>query len=305
MASLRNEPQRDGRSEQCTIDDGAEVVGVAGHLDRPPRRQQAGAYALGDVEIQLGFGHAVLGLRPRVEATVSRVEQHVDAPHGRARRAEPPVVRVATWMSAIELTVREPHAAPTDTTPTDTRRPQPLWWVVRRPRITPVSLPWLVSPDVIAQRGELFELLPAHRVERWRRVGRGSTTHFAEHLGLIVEDVRRDYCRMRLPWRTEISQPFGVAHGGALASLIDAVVVPAIGAAYEEPVGFATIDLSVQYLGALRDEDAVAEGWVVQRGSSIAFCEAEVRSATSDRLVAKGILTYKISKPKAPSEVRR
>ena len=267
MASLRNEPQRDGRSEQCTIDDGAEVVGVAGHLDRPPRRQQAGAHALGDVEIQLGFGHAVLGLRPRVEATVSRVEPH--------------------------------------TTPTDTRRPQPLWWVVRRPRITPVSLPWLVSPDVTAQRGELFELLPAHRVERWKRVGRGSTTDFAAHLGLIVEDVRRDYCRMRLPWRTEISQPFGVAHGGALASLIDAVVVPAIGAAYEEPVGFATIDLSVQYLGALRDEDAVAEGWVVQRGSSIAFCEAEVRSATSDRLVAKGILTYKISKPKAPSEVRR
>ena len=234
MASLRNEPQRDGRSEQCTIDDGAEVVGVAGHLDRPPRRQQAGAHALGDVEVQFGLG----GMR---------------------------------W----------------------------------RRRITPVSLPWLVSPDVTAQRGELFELLPAHRVERWKRVGRGSTTHFAEHLGLIVEDVRRDYCRMRLPWRTEISQPFGVAHGGALASLIDAVVVPAIGAAYEEPVGFATIDLSVQYLGALRDEDAVAEGWVVQRGSSIAFCEAEVRSATSDRLVAKGILTYKISKPKAPSEVRR
>ena len=218
---------------------------------------------------------------------------------------EPRVVLVAIWMSASESTEREPHAAPTNATRTHPTRTHPLRWVVRRPGITPVSLPWLVSPDVTAQRGELFELLPAHRVERWKRVGRGPTTHFAEHLGLIVEDVRLDYCRMRLPWRTEISQPFGVAHGGALASLIDAVVVPAIGAAYEEPVGFATIDLSVQYLGAVRDEDAVAEGWVVQRGSSIAFCEAEVRGATSERLVAKGILTYKISKPKAPSEVRR
>ena len=162
-----------------------------------------------------------------------------------------------------------------------------------------------MSADVTSHRAEAFELLPPHRVARWKRVGQGPTTHFAELLGLIVEDVRVDYCRMRLPWRTEIAQPFGVAHGGALASLIDAVVVPAIGGGYEEPVGFATIDLSVQYLGALRDEDAVAEGWVVQRGSSIAFSEAEVRGATSDRLVAKGLLTYKISRPKAPGEVRR
>jgi uncharacterized protein (TIGR00369 family) len=121
----------------------------------------------------------------------------------------------------------------------------------------------------------------------------------------VVEDVRLDYCRMRLPWRTEIAQPFGVAHGGALASLIDAVLVPAIGGAYEEPVGFATIELSVQYLGALRDEDAVAEGWVVQRGASIAFSEAEARGATTGRLIAKGIGTYKISKPKAAHEVQR
>jgi hypothetical protein len=37
---------------------------------------------------------------------------------------------------------------------------------------------------------------------------------------------------------SEISQAFGVAHGGAVASLLDSVVVPAIGG-YDEPVGFA------------------------------------------------------------------
>jgi uncharacterized protein (TIGR00369 family) len=160
-----------------------------------------------------------------------------------------------------------------------------------------------VSPGVTTRAAQHDEL-PPHRRDRWMRYGQGPTTYYAAHLGFAVEDVRVDYCRMRLPWRTEIAQPFGVAHGGAIASLVDCVLVPAIGAGYEEPVGFATIDLTVQYLAALRDEDAVAEGWINQRGSSIAFCEAEVRGASSGLLVAKGVMTYKISRPKAKHEVR-
>ncbi len=136
------------------------------------------------------------------------------------------------------------------------------------------------------------------------RYGAGQTNYFAEHLGLIVEDVRVDYCRMRLPWRTEVAQPFGVAHGGAIASLLDAVLVPAIGAGYDDPVGFATIDLTVQYLAALRDEDAVAEGWINQRGSSILFGEAEARGATSGTLVAKAVTTFIPSAEKASAKPR-
>lgn len=160
------------------------------------------------------------------------------------------------------------------------------------------------SVGAVTDRAARHAELPPHRHERWMRYGQGPTTYFAAHVGLVVEDVRVDYCRMRLPWRTEIAQPFGVAHGGALAALVDCVLVPAIGAGYDEPVGFATIDLTVQYLQALRDEDAVAEGWINQRGSSVAFCEAEVRGASSGALVAKGVMTYKISRPKRPDEVR-
>jgi uncharacterized protein (TIGR00369 family) len=129
------------------------------------------------------------------------------------------------------------------------------------------------------------------------RYGHGEVVRFAELVGLVVEDVRVDYCRMRLPWRAEIAQPFGVAHGGAVASLIDSVVVPAIGAGYEEPVGFATTDLTVQYLGALRDEDAIAEGWVTKRGRSTIFCEAVARGASSGDVIARGLLTYRVLGP--------
>ncbi len=147
-----------------------------------------------------------------------------------------------------------------------------------------------------ARRGDMHAPLPDHLYRRWMRYGqsRDGSTFFPVLVGLIVEDVRTDYCRMRLPWRTEITQPFGVAHGGAIATLIDSVIVPAIGSGYEDQVGFATIDFTVQLMGALLDEDAIAEGWVSQRGRSIAFCEAEVVGASSGDAIARGLLTYRI-----------
>ncbi|CAB5068512.1 unannotated protein [freshwater metagenome] len=103
---------------------------------------------------------------------------------------------------------------------------------------------------------------------------------------------------MRLVFKPSLEQPAGVVHGGAIASLIDSVVVPAIGSAYEAGVNFVTIDLHIQFLGALVGEDAVAEGWVVQRGRSMVFVEAEVIGADSGRLIARGQMTYKVSLPR-------
>jgi uncharacterized protein (TIGR00369 family) len=144
--------------------------------------------------------------------------------------------------------------------------------------------------------------LPASRAERWGRFGQvegDGGEYFINVVGIVVEEIREDYCRMRLPWRRQITQPAGVAHGGALATLLDAVVVPAIGSGYDDPVGFSTVDLHVQYLNALVDEDALAEGWIVQRGRSMVFCEAEIVGATSGRLVARAVLTYKLLGPRA------
>ena len=154
----------------------------------------------------------------------------------------------------------------------------------------------VTTPDRVYPRAEAAAALPDHLHRRWSRYGGSAdATHFAALLGLVVEDVRVDYCRMRLPWRTEISQPFGVAHGGALSSLLDSSVVPAIGSGYETAVSFATVDMTVQFLGALKDEDAVAEGWITQRGRSVIFCEAEAIGAQSGRRVARAVLTYKVA----------
>ncbi|HEY2774492.1 MAG TPA: PaaI family thioesterase [Candidatus Binatia bacterium] len=147
----------------------------------------------------------------------------------------------------------------------------------------------------LAPRAERFAPLSAERAERFAGFAPGRPEYFPGMVGIVLEEVRTDYARMRLPFRSQLNQPAGVVHGGATATLIDTVVVPAIASAYEEPHRFLTIDMQVQYLGAIVGEDAVAEGWITKRGRSTVFCRAEVRTAKAG-VVATGTLVYKVSK---------
>ena len=146
-------------------------------------------------------------------------------------------------------------------------------------------------------RAESFAPLDPVIVKRWSNfAGRGREVPlFPEYLGLQIEELRTDYCRMRMPYRAELEQFAGLVHGGALSALLDTVVVPAIGQAYGKDAQFSTVDLHVQYLSALRQDDAVAEGWIVRRGRSTVFCEAEARAASTAKPVARAILTYAVS----------
>jgi uncharacterized protein (TIGR00369 family) len=133
--------------------------------------------------------------------------------------------------------------------------------------------------------------------EAWARFPRWDRVYFPSLIGLEVEEIRQDYCRMRLPYRPELEQPAGVVHGGAIATLIDTVVVPAVGCAYTRDWVYMTIGMTISYLGAVAREDAIAEGWVDHRGRSLVFCAAEVVTASGKR-AATGTLTYKVSPPR-------
>jgi uncharacterized protein (TIGR00369 family) len=116
-------------------------------------------------------------------------------------------------------------------------------------------------------------------------------------VGFHIEEVRQDYARMRLPFREQLNQPGGVMHGGAIATLLDTVVVPAVLSGYDEQRFLVTLDMQIRYLSAIREEDAVAEGWVTKRGRSIVFCDAEVRSGSGE-LAATATLTYRSTAPR-------
>lgn len=145
-------------------------------------------------------------------------------------------------------------------------------------------------------RAHDFEPHPPEVSQRWAKFGRWEDrVLFPSLVGLRVEEVRQDYCRMRLPYRGELNQPHGVVHGGAIATLIDSVVVPAIGSAYGPDVQYVTVNMNINYIGAVVETDAVAEGWVTRRGRTTAFCRVEVTAG--DRLVAEASLVYAIRAP--------
>lgn len=144
-------------------------------------------------------------------------------------------------------------------------------------------------------RSEQYKPLPDDAAERWAKFAKSNTIYYPAFLGLAVEEVRVDYCRMRLPFKPELLHPGGIVHGGAIASLMDAVLVPAVGGVLDANTRFSTVDLHVQYIGAVADDDIVAEGWVTKRGRSVVFCESEAIAATSGRLVARSVLTYNVS----------
>jgi len=144
-------------------------------------------------------------------------------------------------------------------------------------------------------RADSFAALSAQAAEVWSRFGDWDREYFVSLVGLQVEEIRTDYCRMRMPFRLELEQPAGVVHGGAISTLLDSVVVPAIGSAYGRDARFSTVDMHVQFLSALVQEDAIGEGWVVKRGRTVVFCEAEVSGANSHKIIARSVLTYNVS----------
>lgn len=154
----------------------------------------------------------------------------------------------------------------------------------------------------VTYRADRYDPLGEEPRERWMRYGRSDPTIFPAVIGLVVEDVRVDYCRMRMPYKRQLMQAGGAMHGGAIASLLDAASVPAVGGVLDRGTPFSTVDMHVQFIGAIAGgddaEDAVAEGWVVRRGRRTVFCQSEVFGATTGRLVAKSVLTYNVAAPK-------
>jgi len=146
---------------------------------------------------------------------------------------------------------------------------------------------------LVAPNRDRFPELADDRKKWWIKFPNFKKPVFPSHLGIELEELREDYARLKLGFRQEWTQPAGVVHGGVIASLIDTVVVPAIGSGYDDRPDLLTINMQVQYMGAVVDKDLYAEGWVTKRGRSVVFAEAAVRGADG-RIAATGTLAYTV-----------
>ncbi len=138
-----------------------------------------------------------------------------------------------------------------------------------------------------------FEELSDDKKALWAKYGSGSNPLFIRLVGVNIDEVRKDYCRLSLPFREDLLQAGGAVHGGVISTLLDTACVPAVGSGFDKARPYSTISMQVQFLSGASQSDLEAVGWVVKRGKSIAFCNSAVQT-TDGKLLATASLTFKI-----------
>jgi acyl-CoA thioesterase len=114
---------------------------------------------------------------------------------------------------------------------------------------------------------------------------------FARLLGIEVESVEPGHAVLAMKLRHELMRNNGIAHGGAIATLIDSAMAIAIMAQLAENERTVTVDLTIHYLRPVSEGSARASARVVRAGKRVITVSAELFD-NEGKLAATAISTY-------------
>jgi uncharacterized protein (TIGR00369 family) len=120
---------------------------------------------------------------------------------------------------------------------------------------------------------------------------------FVGHLGMQLREIEDERAVLALPFSEEVVTIGDVVHGGAVSALIDTAAMAASWSAIDfddEPPRGTTVGLTVDFLAAARAQELEADARVLRRGSSLCFCEVKVTGGGDGKLLATGLVTYKL-----------
>jgi uncharacterized protein (TIGR00369 family) len=109
-------------------------------------------------------------------------------------------------------------------------------------------------------------------------------------IGMKITALEIDGCRVELDLRGDHMQPFGIVHGGVLATLIDTATFWAAFMRLPEDAGLVNVDLKLNYLKAVARGYLRAEGECLRAGRQISYTVASVYNESGE-LVAHGTST--------------
>ena len=127
----------------------------------------------------------------------------------------------------------------------------------------------------------------------------GLTIPLMHLMGVIPESIGPGHARTRLPWREDLTNSRGDIHGGTLMSVLD-FTLSAAARGSDPELGMATIDMTTSFLSP-GNSDLVIEARCLRLGTSIAFCEGEIRN-TEGQIVAKASASFKVIKRRPGSD---
>lgn len=121
--------------------------------------------------------------------------------------------------------------------------------------------------------------------------GRLAESAFAHWMGFRLAALGAGESEIRFTLEPHHLNPGRIAHGGVIASLLDAAIGIALRSRLPRDREHVTVHLDVQYLTPVREGALVARGSCVRAGSRTGYGEAELLTEDG-RLVAKGSATF-------------
>jgi uncharacterized protein (TIGR00369 family) len=113
---------------------------------------------------------------------------------------------------------------------------------------------------------------------------------FIKFVGIQVPQLGKGYARFVLPMKHDLENSIGLLQGGMIAALADEAVAFALYSLVKEGETFNTVEMKINFLGAVKEGAVEAEAHIFKRGRTISLGEAVVRQG--ERLVAKAMCTY-------------
>ncbi len=114
-------------------------------------------------------------------------------------------------------------------------------------------------------------------------------------LGMKVTEIKKREARIEILFKQKLTHPYGIMHGGAIASLADAAVAMALSSLIEPNDRIATIEFKTNFFVPINKGRLTAHAKIIHKGSKTAVGDVEVTNEEG-KLVAKTIATYSISK---------
>lgn len=119
-------------------------------------------------------------------------------------------------------------------------------------------------------------LEPTEEIAAAAQVAEVTLSPFAELIGIKIDKIAKNYCRLSLKLTEKFTNYFGGIHGGVLAALADNCMGMALRSAGLHPV---TVELTVNYMSKPEVGDKLtAEGLIIHKGNTIILTECIIKA---------------------------
>jgi uncharacterized protein (TIGR00369 family) len=116
---------------------------------------------------------------------------------------------------------------------------------------------------------------------------------YPTHMRMVLDRIEIDRARVVIELADCHLQPYGIVHGGVVATIIDTATFWAAFLRLPEKTGLINVDLKLNYLKSIADGKLIAKGTCLRPGRSISYSEASVYDE-NENLIAHGTSTLMV-----------